>query len=378
MDYGGVVLNRFVPALRVGMLLPVWCCGGLERYHLALARSTSADVEWIGCALTDRAPTIQGMIDELATVMPVYGTMSLADPGLNGMERIVRYGTEREALARILPDCDVLLTWGVKDLGLLDGFDKPVVLISHGACDWTRGILDNAAKRATHFAAVSQAAARAFPRQVQSRVSIQPAGIELDRVKSPFDRSEARRIIGVNSDHRLVGFVGRFSPEKNPYQAARIVKELGAPYVAVMHGAAIVGDAEVRAEARRLSGGRVLFLDRQWHLGTVLAGLDCLIQASPSEGGPLVALEAWCGGLPMISTDVGVIRDDRKHIEGITKILPVNAPLCDWVTATVHACTAEQRAISAAAVPAMRARYGAEAMGRSWERWLRLITGNRS
>lgn len=365
--------QRFVPPVRVGMLLPVWCCGGLERYHLALARSTAADVEWVGCALTNRAPTFQSMIDELAAVMPVYGTMQLADAGLNGMERIVRYATEREALARILPECDVLLTWGVKDLSILDGFNKPVILISHGGCDWTAGILNAAARRATHFAAVSRAAARAFPRSVQSRVYLQPAGIELARIAPTRDRDFARHLIGVNPEHKLVGYIGRFSPEKNHYRAAEIVGQLGAPYVAVMHGGAVVGETEVRATARKLANGRVLFLDRSWNTGDVLAGLDCLIQASPSEGGPLVALEAWLTGLPMISTDVGIIHDDRKHIADITRVLPVNAPLSDWVAATVETCKPQIRARCEAAIPAMRARYGDEPMGRRWGQWLQQV-----
>lgn len=365
--------SKFIPAIRVGMLLPVWCCGGLERYHLALARSTSSDIEWVGCALTDRAPTFQEMIDELAAVMPVYGTMQLADAGLNGMERIVRYATEREALARVLPDCDVLLTWGIKDLSILGAFNKPVILISHGGCEWTAGILDAAAKRATHFAAVSHAAARVFPRSVQSRVCLQPAGIELGRLAPTKDRAVARQLIGVNPDHKLVGYIGRFSPEKNPYRAAEIVGELGAPYVAVMHGGAVVGESEVRAKATKLAKGRVLFLDRSWNTGDVLAGLDCLIQASPSEGGPLVALEAWLTGLPMISTDVGIIHDDRKHVAAVTRVLPVDAPLADWVAATVETCRPAVRSRCEAAIPAMRARYGGEPMGQRWSQWLQQI-----
>ena len=363
-------MSRFVPPVRVGMLLPVWCCGGLERYHLALARSTAGEIEWVGCVLTDRAPTMQPMIDELAAVMPVYGTMQLADAPLNGMERIVRYGTEAEALERVLPDCDVLLTWGVRDLSILKGFAGPVVLLSHGACDWTSKMLHAPARRATHFAAVSRAAARSFPREVQNRVVLQPAGIELSRVASTGGRELARRLIGVNDDHKLVGYIGRFSPEKNPFRAAEIVGQLGSPYVAVMHGGAVLGESEYRATARRLSGGRVLFLDRSWHTGDVLAGLDCLIQASPSEGGPLVAMEAWMAGLPMVSTNVGIIQDDAQYIGGITSILPVDAPIGDWISATVTSSTPDRRQHCERAIPAMRARYGAGAMGKRWAAWL--------
>jgi glycosyltransferase involved in cell wall biosynthesis len=355
------------------MLLPVWFCGGLERYHLGLARSTGQSIEWVGCVLTDRAPTLQSMVDELAAVMPVYGTMQLADGSLNAMERIVRYGSEAEALNRVLPDCDALLTWGVRDLSMLNGFRKPVVLISHGGCDWTAGMLNLAATRATHFAAVSRAAARAFPRSVQNRVYLQPAGVELSRVKPSVDRAEARRRIGVNDDHVLVGYVGRFSPEKNPHRAAEIVGELGAPYVAVMHGAAVLADEVYRETARQKANGRVLFLDRSWHLGDVLAGLDCLIAASPSEGGPLAALEAWLAGLPLVSTDVGVVHDDAKFVNSVTRVLPVDAPIGDWVKATVEACGPEARARSEAAVPSMIARYGAEQMGLRWSRWLEKV-----
>lgn len=362
-----------MPTIRLGLLLPVWCCGGLERYHLALAKYTSRAIRWTGCVLTDRAPTLQPQLDELAALMPVYGTMQLADAGLNGMERIVRYATEREALARVLPECDVLLTWGIRNLSILDDFDRPVVLISHGACDWTAGILHVAAERATHYAAVSEAAARSFPIEAQRNVQILPAGIDIDRITPQGDRELCRRLIGVAPEHKLVGYVGRFSPEKNPYQAADIVGQLGAPYVAVMHGAAVVGDADCRREAQRRSKGRVLFCDRSWNTGTVYNALDCLIQASPSEGGPLVALESWSAGVPMVSTDVGVIRDDRTHVKNITTILPAKAPLSDWTAATVEACKPERREQCQTAIPAMRARYGAETMAIRWETWIQNI-----
>ncbi len=113
--------------------------------------------------------------------------------------------------------------------------------------------------------------------------------------------------------------------------------------------------------------------NRDKALGDVLAGIDCLIQASPSEGGPLVALEAWCAGVPLISTDVGIIKDDRAHVAAVTTILPVDAPLSDWLKATKQACQPEQRPICESAAPKLQARYGANAMSRRWVPWLRRI-----
>ncbi len=101
--------------------------------------------------------------------------------------------------------------------------------------------------------------------------------------------------------------------DKKPLATAEAVTELGAGYHAVY-----VGDGnqreKVAADVVSLCGDRATVLPRVEDVGTALAAMDCLVSASPSEGGPLSVMEAWLAGCPVVSTCVGVIPElEAKH-----------------------------------------------------------------
>lgn len=357
--------------LRVGLLLPVWYLGGVERYHLALAKWTSPVIEWVGCALTSASLVRQPSIDALAAVMPVHA--DLHSGAEHALWNVIRHESEQAAIDAVADRCDVLLTWGVQSLeSRLRGFRGRVVVISHGDGQWTRGWLREAETRATDCVAVSTEAAAAFSRP---DVTILPGGVELDRLAPTQSRQETRDVWGVGN-RQAVGFVGRFSNEKNPLQAARIVGELGDGYLAVYHGHNPFGDEKFRQEATALSGGRIVFLGPEWHTGDVYSGLDCLIQASPAEGGPLVTMEAWICCVPVVTTNVGIVRDDQDLAECSRVVLSGDLRQWCWeVQAAVlergSGCwsTDEARALA-------RERYSAASMARRWELFLdRSVSG---
>ncbi len=220
-------------AVRVGLLLPSWAIGGVERYHLALARWTNPSmIRWSGCALTSSAITRQQTIDQLAALMPIH--MDSYAGGVQAEFGCVRHDTEKQAIDAVLADSDVILTWGVPDVAKhLDGFSGPVIVISHGDGDWTRGWLREAEQRATHTVAVSRDAAKAF--MDPDAAFLLPGGVELDRIAPLRQRDEIRKTLGVDGKY-AVGFVGRFSSEKKPLLNAQIVGALGPKFVAVYHG----------------------------------------------------------------------------------------------------------------------------------------------
>lgn len=348
--------------LRVGLLLPAWYLGGVERYHLALARWTSDRIEWVGCALIAGSMCRQTSIDALTALMPVH-----ADPSAGAGEvrwNVTRHESEQQAIDAVLSQCDVLLTWGVQSLdSRLAGFSGRVVVISHGDGQWTRGWLREASTRATDFVAVSRDAAAAFD---SDNVTILPGGVELDRLAPTQSRNATRKQLGVDGKI-AVGFVGRFSPEKNPALAARIVGQLGDGYVAVYHGHVPWGEAEFRAQATELAQGRIVWAGPEWHTGDIYRALDCLVQGSPAEGGPLVAMEAWCTELPLVTTNVGIVRDDLD-LQRCSAI--VSGDLSRWCAAVKNATSDESdQAVDDAYVLATE-RYSAAAMARRWEEFL--------
>ena len=63
---------RKLSTVRVGMLMPNWCAGGVERYHEAICKWTSQRIEWAGLALTKDSPVSQRAVDQISRLMPAY------------------------------------------------------------------------------------------------------------------------------------------------------------------------------------------------------------------------------------------------------------------------------------------------------------------
>ncbi len=145
------------------------------------------------------------------------------------------------------------------------------------------------------------------------KICVIPLGLELDPfLQSDFHRGALRRELGIASDARLVGIVGRIFPIKNHrlfLEAAALVaaKEPGARFV-------VVGDGTLRADmealARQLGiGERTIFTGWRRDLPRVYADLDVLVVSSDNEGTPVSAIEAMASGCPVVATRVGGLPD---------------------------------------------------------------------
>ena len=140
-----------------------------------------------------------------------------------------------------------------------------------------------------------------------------PLGLNLERfINSTVQPDELRSELGISADALLVGIVARLVPIKNHVcflEAARLVLERNDKACFV-----IVGDGELRAELERKARdlkieSRVIFMGFQHNLEKIYAGLDIVTLSSYNEGLPVALIEAMAAGKPVVSTDVGGVRD---------------------------------------------------------------------
>lgn len=125
-------------------------------------------------------------------------------------------------------------------------------------------------------------------------------------------RSRIRAECGASSDEILLGCFGRLSNEKG--QAILLEAFSGLPEGAPRARLLFLGDgpdrAKLEAQACALRDpSLVQFLGHKSDLHDYYAAIDLLILPSLSEGLPNVVLEAMVSSVPVLSTDVGSVRE---------------------------------------------------------------------
>jgi glycosyltransferase involved in cell wall biosynthesis len=151
-----------------------------------------------------------------------------------------------------------------------------------------------------------------------SNLTVIPYGVDIMRFR-PVDN--ARDILRLTSDSRVILYPGRLSPEKRVDMLIRLLPALGRNDVS-LH---IAGDGPLRAELESLAR-RLGVADHVRFLGQVAlaemplwySAADVVILPSTSEGLPRVMLEALACGAPFIGTRitgvVDVIRDGENGL----------------------------------------------------------------
>lgn len=158
-------------------------------------------------------------------------------------------------------------------------------------------------------------------RKISSIFHMVPAGIDL-AMFDLRDRTRARERLGLAPEGKLISYVGRFEPEKNPASILRGYLSIRKTHQDAR--LAMIGNGRLAGDLRTLAGdseGSVLILDPmpQDQLGLYLCASDVLVVASRHEGLPTVALESLGCGTPVVGTRVGILPEIIK--EGVNGYL---------------------------------------------------------
>lgn len=337
---------------RAGFVAPVlYRAGGTESWHTTLFDHLDRDrviPAGVAVVLPDECDSVlAGRLG--AAGIPVY-----AGP---------------DAAARLAPSCDVLVTWG---LGRLDEIlpprpgRPPVVTVSHGDATslWQGATLAAADRDTDFFVAVARAALGPIPEHRRPGAAVLPNGIDPDRLRPRLTRSEQRRRWGVRPGAKVLGFLGRFSPEKNPVAPARALPHLSEEWVAVW-----VGDGldwhTVRGTAYSFGGTRCYFPGVSEDVGSALAAFDVLAVPSHQEGFGLSAVEGVMARVPTVMTPVGVALEHPDWFYAVPK-----DPSGPALAEKVLAADSSPDAVRADLAREARALYSAEAFGRRWSDFL--------
>ena len=362
--------------LRVAFLTPGLGQGGAERWILDLCQYLpTQDVQVSSVWLLDGGQSWQPFVNELADMqIPVYGGSNLMAGRPNAMTGIIR-SDHQQSMRAALDQADILITWGIPHLDRLlrgSGFNGLVVVVSHGEADATRDLLAESLSGTTDFAAVSQQAQSAFPREVQSRVKILWNGCNTDRLQIIQGRAVQRSLWGLENDEIAIGYLGRLHHQKRPLIAVQAALACGDKSRPVLIGEGL-HQTEIIREARRMAGDRLIAPGPISPIGDALAALDVWILGSPAEGFSIALLEAWAAGVPVVSTRVGCLDEIEAAFGAMVTPIPVDPSDTDLRSAIHHALSPSGRAIADHARQFALKHLTAELSAQRWAEWLREI-----
>jgi glycosyltransferase involved in cell wall biosynthesis len=155
----------------------------------------------------------------------------------------------------------------------------------------------------------------------RERFAVVPPAVPLP---PPLPRAAAASTLGIAVPERHLVCVGRLVPIKRVDHFVRAV--------AAMPGWSgdIVGDGPERGRlqllAERQANSRIRFLGARPDIGRQLAGYAALVLPSRREGLPLVAVEAFAAGVPVVGYDVPGVRDALACYGPATAVPPAAGP----------------------------------------------------
>jgi glycosyltransferase involved in cell wall biosynthesis len=327
--------------------------GGVESWLLSLAKewARSGQVEIVGIGHIGTEGTHQHTFTrQLTKVCPVVTSCDI-----EGSHKV---RSPVDAAGAIAAAADVLIVWSVS-ADILARVKRPGLIIagvSHGCHDWWMGA---AAPLVDRWAAVDPVAVAPVP-AYRDGVEIIPNGIDLERCQSSLTQREARRRLGLPPDGKVVGYVGRLSPEKRIAEIAASAAHLPSGWRVL-----IVGDGR---EADTAVGEWVYRRPATEAIGDVWRACDVAVVASEAEGYCLAAVEALAAGVPLAATRVGVVEQIANEVE----IIPQPAKPGDVAAACVRA---ESRGISPG-LAAWVTEQSAAVMASRWAAWLGKIASH--
>lgn len=298
---------------RILHIIPTLDRGGAEKQLTLLAAGLpQAEFDVQVCVLTRDGPLGEALRSSQIEYQVIHKTWK-ADP--SAYLRLRRY------IRRLKPD--IVHTWlfAANSYGRFAARSAAVksIIASERCVDswksWRELAVDRyLAKRTNRIVANSESVREFYTSHGldPDLFTVIPNAVEQPAVDSMQKRSELIADLGLPTNARLIGFVGRLWPQKR-------VKDLiwAADLLKCVRDDThflIVGDGPQRWRLERYRDqveirDRVHFLGERGDAREIISALDCLWLASAFEGQSNAVLEAMAAGVPVVATDIPGMRD---------------------------------------------------------------------
>jgi glycosyltransferase involved in cell wall biosynthesis len=159
-----------------------------------------------------------------------------------------------------------------------------------------------------------------------SKLAIIPLGFDYEIKDRNFYRDTFRNKYGLQKNDIAIGIIGRIVPIKNHLFFVRVIKNILLTRVSSRAAFFIIGDGYLRrhiedalikegilfSDEKVTPENRVIFTSWITNIYEVMNGLDIVTLTSLNEGTPLSIIEAQFFKRPVVSTNVGGVKDTME------------------------------------------------------------------
>jgi glycosyltransferase involved in cell wall biosynthesis len=234
------------------------------------------------------------------------------------------FARKMEERATTFGKLDVIITWGRQPVDLRQYAHK-VIFLAHGLAP-ADGVMGKEAN-CTNYAAVCEAGRDFFLPENRKHVVVIENGVDFERVTPRLGRVKARAKFGIEHEEKMpfvFGWAGRLAQDKNPFLLAEMADPM--THKNDRFRVLFAGDGPLRHDLRTMlasSSGKNRWVGYQDRIGDFLEAIDALVITSYVEACPLILLEAFAAGVPVITTRFPFIDQlEEQHGSLTYRILP--------------------------------------------------------
>lgn len=356
--------------LKALMICPHIGWGGSERWMESLFLHCDGHTQWVGCAQiwsdmlnVEMAKRFEDAGVELA--LPAnLSEGGYSDPAEGVAELVLRRGP------------DVIVFWGVENVGrfIPAAYHGPVVSVSHGVASdaWTRRWVGTSAPYASHYAAVSYLAVGSYPGHLQEQVDVLYPGVEFPEITlTPAARDALRAELGFKAEDKVIAYVGRGDPAKQPLRVAEIVALMPENYKVLWVGDSSDYPGNLEADLAKLVPGRFVRLPYTEQIDRIMIASDVLVLLSRYESFGMVIVQALHHGCRVLTTPVSIAGELLGDPAGeiAANLVSADATLELLVEKTRELAETPPTPLS----PVLQARYGAKNCADQFHEYLQYV-----
>lgn len=220
----------------------------------------------------------------------------LLDSVPNRTQILSNFYSNPESIIDSLHEADAVISWCFNlNLNLKEKLKCPTIDVSHSDPAWKNHeiLIGQTSKNSLYHVGVSKVAASSFK---NNKSEVIYNGIDTERLKEVKGRNKQREEWGCENN-KIVLFLSRLSEEKNP----KIILECSFMFDDSWKFI-FVDTGSLKNEFNNIKNDNIKIVKKTENVGDYYAAADVVVLPSDVEGMPLVLLESWYCGVPVVTT----------------------------------------------------------------------------